>query len=94
MRGTVADQWHASDEAGKVAMLKAAKTHKFDLHVELLDETPDVLDRLAEKAGMVPVWVTVVDVAGMRDRAEGVVCPSMASQYRARRSTAPAPSEG
>jgi len=84
MRGTVAEQWHSEDIAGKKAMLSKAFKAGIPVNIELLNEQVEVLDQLAVEMGFAPIRVATVDAAGMRDLTPAIVSPKYASKYRQR----------
>lgn len=85
MQGSVARDWNAADEDGKLDMLRHALKANCPLDMDLLDADKDELDRLAALVGLVPVYVATVDAAGLSCQTPGVVSPAMASQYRSRK---------
>jgi len=84
VRGSVAELWHAASEEEKIKYLQCWATYGQSVDTDLLDEEVEVLDKLGESLGLVKVWCTKVDVAGMRDYAPGLVSSEVASQYRKR----------
>lgn len=84
MRGEVAELWRTLTEQEKIAHLRIWASYDMSIDADFLDEDPDVLDALGESLGLVKVWCTKVDVAGMRDYSPGLVPPGIASQYRKR----------
>jgi hypothetical protein len=85
----LSDFWRLCTDDQRISMLK--RLHMGDVSVtaeELGINYPEGiqhLDRLAEQAGLVKVYVTVVDVAGMRDYEPGVASPAFAQRHRARK---------
>ena len=77
--------WRSADDAGKRAMLQRARDIRLPLHADLLKEDPVRMDELAKDVGLTPVYMTVVDAAGMRDIDPGVVSPEIAKEYRPRK---------
>lgn len=84
MRGSIANLWHATDEHGKLDMLRKAFEANFPVDVELLDEDIRVLDMLAQQVGLVKCYVATVDAAGLSCRTPAVVNPQGAAPYRSR----------
>jgi hypothetical protein len=87
MRGQVADIWHAADVSGKLELLTKAMQAKIPLSIEFLDEETSVLDELAFQAGLVPIFESTVDVAGISGPTPAVAGPDIAGRYRARKSS-------
>lgn len=85
MQGSVARDWNAANEEGKLDMLRHALKANCPLDMDLLDADKDEMDRLAALVGLVPVYVATVDGCGLSCQTPGVVSPAIASQYRARR---------
>lgn len=84
LRGTLANEWHAADEAGKLQMLKNASTFECPLSTVMLDEAVEVLDGLARKADMAAIRYAHVDPAGQSYPAPAVVAKAYAHRYRPR----------
>ena len=84
MKSCLADIWENNTEDENLSILK--RLHQFDMAItaEELGISIEDLDRLAEQAGLVKVYATVVDVAGMRDYEPGVASPQFAARHRKR----------
>lgn len=81
---TVAEDWHKADEAEKLRILSILAKCEWPPSDDFLKEDPDVLDAYAEKLGLVRVWGTAVDAAGMRERVKAVIVPELAHKFRKR----------
>ena len=81
---TISEMWHDTDDAGKIEMLKTALRKQIPFHEDLLRDTVNNIDRLAKPLGFKPVYITVVDMAGMRDISCGVVSPEIESKHSKR----------
>lgn len=84
MRLSVAIMWHSSNDAGKLEMLTHASNTGIPLSVKLLDEDVDILDKFAQMIGMMPIFETSVDEAGLRCLVQSVASPDVAGSYRKR----------
>ena len=85
MRGTLADMWHEADDAGKKDMLTRALQRDIALSADLLQDEPYRVDDVAQKVGLVPVYMVSVDAAGLSCLTPGVASPNSAQRYRSRR---------
>lgn len=75
--------WSGASDAERVALLRKVLNTEMTWSAEQLGTEVPEFDRYAKQAGLAPVWVTVVDAAGMRDREEGAACPQhMSRHYR------------
>lgn len=82
--------WRSYTDAERISLLKRLRVIDTAITAkELGIDFPEGikhLDQLADQAGLVSVYVTVVDVAGMRDYEPGVAAPAFASRHRKRKS--------
>lgn len=77
-------EWAKRDAAARIDWLKQLQNKCLVLSAESLGIEPDELDPLALEAGLEFVYVTAIDVAGMREYNFGVVGPAFAGTLRKR----------
>ncbi len=87
----LANFWKSSDDEQRISMLKRMRGKQLSLTANQLGidypEGIQTLDKLAGIAELATVYVTVVDVAGMRDYEPGVVSQEFANWHRPRKSS-------
>lgn len=82
---SLAARFRGATDSQRAAMLGAIRGTDVAFRASTFQAETAAFDRAAKAAGLAPVWLTCVDVAGMRDLEPGAVDAAIAGKYRARR---------